>query len=262
MAAKLSFMYFSAILLLTSPLAAQHDVPYEVVSGGGGVLYGDHTVYCTVGQAMAQSAVICPTHRCQSGFWYLAALESTVEVAITAFACDYRDDAVHLSWSFSASARFQGTSIFRAEGDEEFQEITPEPLSAGVGTYVDEDVLPGRSYRYYILALDTEGSYPSQTLTVNLPPKPLTLYQNYPNPFNPSTSIVFFLPEQCRVTIVIFDVQGRRVRTLVDDARNAGRHVLFWDGRNDAGKSVGSGIYYCRLSAGKNVQTKKLAILR
>ena len=262
MIAKLRFVLLAAFVLLAPPLAAQHDVPYDVVSSGGGVLYGDHRIYCTVGQTLAQSAVSCPSHRCQSGFWYLAALESTVEVAITAFACDYRDDAVHLSWSFSASSRLQGTCIYRAEGEEAFQVLTPEPLPAGACAYIDGDVLPGRYYRYYILALDTDGSYPSQTLTVNLPPKPLTLYQNYPNPFNPSTRIAFFLPEPCRVTVTIFDVQGKRVRALADDVRDAGRHVLPWDGRNDAGKGVGSGIYYYRLSAGKKTQTKKLVVLR
>ena len=262
MVAKLWYVLLPAFVLFAAPLAAQHDVPYEVVSGGGGVLYGDHRVYCTVGQALAQSAVICPTYRCQSGFWYLAALESTVEVAITAFTCDYRDDAVHLSWSFSVASRPEGTSIYRAEEGEEFRVLTPEPLPAGIGAYIDGDVLPGRSYSYYILALDTDGGYPSRTLTVDLPPKPLTLYQNYPNPFNPTTSIAFFLPEPCRVKVTIFDVQGKRVRSLVDDSWDAGRHFLLWDGKNDSGKSVGSGIYYYRLSAGKKRQTRKLVVLR
>ena len=264
MCTRLQIMLLAVVLLaFPPPLSAQHVVPYDALNGGGGVLYGSHQVYCTVGQAVAQSTVSGATYQCQPGFWYLAVLESTVEVAITAFTCEYEGDAVHLWWSVSASAGLEGTRIYRAEGEEdEFLELTPELIPAGINTYVDADVLPGRIYSYYICALDIEGSYQSQTVMVSLPPKPLTLYQNYPNPFNPSTTISFFLPEQGRVTLTIFDVQGKRVRTLVDETRDAGRQLVLWDGRNDAGNTVGSGIYYCRLVADKKVHTKKLVILR
>ena len=258
MRTKLKVMLFALVLFaFPPPISAQHDVPYNAMSSGSDVLYGSHQVYCTVGQAVAYLPLSGATHRCQPGFWYLAALESTVEVAITAFTCEYEDDVVHLRWSFSVSASLEGTRIYRAEGEEdEFLELTLEPIPAGVNTYVDEEVIPGRDYRYYILAIDSEGIYQSQTVIVNLPPKPLTLYQNYPNPFNPSTTISFFLPEQGHVTLTIFDVQGKRVRTLMDDTRDAGRQLVLWDGRNDAG------IYYYRLTANKKIHTKKLVVVR
>ena len=257
------WMVLLPAVLLAPPLRAQHDVPRNVMSGGGGVLIGDHQIYCTVGEPVAYSPLCGASHECRPGFWYLAAFESAVEVLITAFACEYDGEAVRLSWSFNASAGLVGTSVHRAEGEgNEFLRLTAEPLPPGIDMYVDTNALPGRCYRYYILAIDVAGSYRSQTLEVDLPPKPLTLYQNYPNPFNPSTTIGFFMPEEGRVTLTVLDVQGKRVRALIGGTREAGRHLVPWDGRNDEGQPVGSGIYYYRLSAGKKVYTKKLVVLR
>ena len=64
-----------------------------------------------------------------------------------------------------------------------------------------------------------------------------------PNPFNPETSISFELPAQSQVRLEIFDVVGQQVRTLVADALSAGPHQVLWNGRDDAGAKVGSGIY-------------------
>ncbi|HET6348105.1 MAG TPA: FlgD immunoglobulin-like domain containing protein, partial [Candidatus Krumholzibacteria bacterium] len=89
-----------------------------------------------------------------------------------------------------------------------------------------------------------------------------SLAQNVPNPFNPVTTIGFSLAARSRVTLTIFDVQGRRVRTLVDGARNAGSHQTLWDGRDDAGQTVASGVYVCRLSAGNVIQSRKLVLLK
>ncbi len=99
-------------------------------------------------------------------------------------------------------------------------------------------------------------------MTVTLPQKPLTLYQNYPNPFNPSTAISFYNPVQQPVNIAIYDVSGARVRTLRDGAMAAGKHSIPWNGTNDAGATVGSGVYYYRLIAGKQSITKKMVVVR
>ncbi|RMG94891.1 MAG: T9SS C-terminal target domain-containing protein [Chloroflexi bacterium] len=93
------------------------------------------------------------------------------------------------------------------------------------------------------------------------------LHQNYPNPFNPSTTIVFSLPYnsptgQARITLQIFDITGRKVRTLIDSDLPAGNHVVQWDGTNDAGQPVSSGLYFYRLNAGKFQQTRKMLLLR
>jgi subtilisin family serine protease len=76
------------------------------------------------------------------------------------------------------------------------------------------------------------------------------LHPAYPNPFNPSTIIAFDLPETQHVKLEIFDISGRKVRTLVDQTVNAGRHQVSWNGQNESGISVASGIYLYRLQAG------------
>jgi flagellar hook assembly protein FlgD len=88
------------------------------------------------------------------------------------------------------------------------------------------------------------------------------LEQNYPNPFNPVTVIRFLLPEPAPVSLSIYDLQGRLVRTLLKPGRiEAGVHSAVWDGTNDSGNQVPSGIYFCRLTAGNYKQTKKMLIL-
>ena len=82
-----------------------------------------------------------------------------------------------------------------------------------------------------------------------------------PNPFNPTT-ISFTLPERARVTLSIYDVQGRTVRTLVDETGSGGYQERVWDGRDAAGSPVSSGVYFYRLTAGNRTLTKKMVVLR
>jgi len=89
------------------------------------------------------------------------------------------------------------------------------------------------------------------------------LAQNVPNPFNPSTTIRFSLRQRSKVTLSVYDVRGRRVRTLVRGVRTAGvEHVVAWDGRDDAGAAVSSGVYFYRLVAGSFTQTRKMLLLK
>jgi hypothetical protein len=91
----------------------------------------------------------------------------------------------------------------------------------------------------------------------------LTLLQNYPNPFNPATTIRFSVPGEGRVQLAIYDLLGRRVRTLLDGNLSGGVHAIRWDGRDERGIAVGSGTYFYRLSAGSGlVQTRRLTLLK
>ncbi len=88
------------------------------------------------------------------------------------------------------------------------------------------------------------------------------LYQNYPNPFNPETIIEFNLPERSYVTIEILDLLGRRVRVLETRSYNRGGHIARWDGKNEEGIDVASGVYLSRLRAGGTIQTRKMVLVR
>lgn len=89
-----------------------------------------------------------------------------------------------------------------------------------------------------------------------------SLSQNYPNPFNPLTTIDFSLETRGHVDLRIYDVSGRLVKTLVKDVREAGRNQAVWDGRNNAGKAVASGIYFYRMDTERFSETRKMILLR
>ncbi len=101
-----------------------------------------------------------------------------------------------------------------------------------------------------------------QTPVEGVVPARLALGQNYPNPFNPTTTIAFEVPASARVSLVVYDVTGARVRTLVDTALSAGHHESAWDGRNDNRQPVGSGVYFYRLSVAGKSLTKKMVLLK
>ena len=88
------------------------------------------------------------------------------------------------------------------------------------------------------------------------------LYQNYPNPFNPSTAISYQLTGVSFVSLKIFDVLGREIRTLVEAIVQAGVHSVGWDGKNDWGVGVPSGIYLCQLRTGSFVMTRKMLLIK
>jgi flagellar hook assembly protein FlgD len=91
----------------------------------------------------------------------------------------------------------------------------------------------------------------------------MTLYQNYPNPFNPSTKIRYYLPERSAVTLSIFDISGRLVSKLVNgEPEPEGFHEAVWDGNNDSGTPVASGIYLYRIEAGKRTESRRMIVLR
>lgn len=88
------------------------------------------------------------------------------------------------------------------------------------------------------------------------------LHQNVPNPFNPATMIRFDVPRDARARLDIFDVSGRRVRALVNGMTGEGRHEAMWDGTNDRGELVGSGVYFYRLRVGADTMTRKMVLLK
>jgi len=85
---------------------------------------------------------------------------------------------------------------------------------------------------------------------------------NYPNPFNPSTTIRFELPQAGMAGICIYNIKGQLVRSFPDDNRAAGIHELVWDGKDDTGKAVGSGVYLARLATGKGSATHRMMLMK
>ena len=91
---------------------------------------------------------------------------------------------------------------------------------------------------------------------------PHHLHQNFPNPFNPTTQVRYDVGANERVKIVVYDVRGALVRTLVDDTRAPGTYTATWDGRSDTGARVASGVYFCSMRAGDFVESRRMVLLK
>jgi len=95
------------------------------------------------------------------------------------------------------------------------------------------------------------------------PPAPkLALHQNVPNPFARSTSISFSLNERMHLALSIYNVEGKLVKTLIDDVESAGPHTIWWDGKNDRGTTQSTGVYFCRLKTSVRTITRKMILLK
>ena len=89
-----------------------------------------------------------------------------------------------------------------------------------------------------------------------------SLSQNYPNPFNLETNFSLSLPDELKVKFVIYNIAGQKVKTLINDYMSAGTHILTWDGTNENGNVVSSGIYFYKVVAGNIVTTKKMILMK
>jgi len=117
-------------------------------------------------------------------------------------------------------------------------------------------------------AVDMTPDFGTITVPVNkgnagdMVPEEFKLGQNHPNPFNPTTGISYGLPEATNVRLEVFNVLGQQVRTLVNEYQSAGNYTVNWDGLNNNGSSVASGIYFYRLTTDKEHATKKMMMLK
>ena len=158
--------------------------------------------------------------------------------------------------------------LFVGTGDHPFmlQDLSP-CVNAGIpdttGLNLPEFDLAGNP-RVYGGRIDM-GAYENQNVVgaeEDLIPLITKLNQNYPNPFNPETTINYSLKENSKVSLNIYNIKGQKVKQLVSDQLSAGQHSVIWNGKNDNGKSVSSGIYFYKLKAGKYSKIKKMLLLK
>jgi hypothetical protein len=178
-------------------------------------------------------------------------------------------------------ATFEGN----VTGDMEIYTIDPNAQPINVSQYSGVDTLPAVSdfshaegqnmpyrvwcawQRYVNGKWQIWGSFTElnwglgiSTLGENL--NSFRLFQNYPNPFNPATVISWQLAVGSHVELVIYNLLGQRIRTLLNSRQSAGSHQVQWNGRDDNGEDVASGIYVFRLEAGEFVGSRKLLLVR
>jgi hypothetical protein len=130
--------------------------------------------------------------------------------------------------------------------------------------YVRDDVLSAPQDRFELAknVFDWMQNVTNINVTPAETPKSTKLAQNFPNPFNPSTTIKFDLKDKGMVTLKVYNVAGQLVRTLVNGVRDANTYTVTWDGTNDRGGAVASGIYFYKMDTKDFSQTKKMVMLR
>jgi len=106
------------------------------------------------------------------------------------------------------------------------------------------------------------GTLVGVTNTSSEVPSSYLLKQNYPNPFNPTTTLRYALKEDVRVSLKVYNLLGQEVRNLVNEHQTAGFKNVLWDGKNNQGKQVPSGVYIYRLEAGSFKMSKKMNLIK
>lgn len=194
-------------------------------------------------------------------------------VTISGLVCHYngepwKDAPVYLIGSDLSDKVFRKDTIFTDSfGNYEFDVL----LGLKYCVFIDTTggMNPTNSYCFDSLVTDTTGNNFIKHPVVNVEeeskealPKDFALFQNYPNPFNPYTLIRFALPEDCEVKLEVYNILGQKIKTLRDGFFNKGVREVVWDGRNQKGKEVASGIYFYRIKTEKYTDIKKMILLR
>jgi hypothetical protein len=107
-----------------------------------------------------------------------------------------------------------------------------------------------------------ELSQPLDAVEIAAVPAEFALQLNYPNPFNPSTTIKYQIASDANVNLDIWNLQGQKIRTLVGKEQKSGYYSVVWDGRNEAGQTVSTGLYLYRVQAGSFVATHKMLLIK
>jgi hypothetical protein len=180
-------------------------------------------------------------------------------------------NSVTITWETSIETDHLGFHIDRAKaGSDHFERLNRDlvPVAGESGRryeFIDRAVIGGETYAYRLVAVDLTGGeqwFDLGSATVGrTPPSRLVLHQNHPNPFNPTTRITFELPHPGHVSLRIYDVGGHVVRTLFDGRLGTDTREIEWDGRDNHGSRLGSGVYFYCLRTGDQSLTRKLVMI-
>ena len=184
--------------------------------------------------------------------------------------CDVPTWYIGDEWTWSRDMRVDGDSGMYMDESEDFTSGPGNLVHMTTGMAWRDEVAEGYKYYYKITAVDFSGNESDAasagTVTGDdtpTAPKAFALHQNVPNPFNPTTVIQYEVPKAGGyVTLRIYDVTGRLVKTLVDGIEKASRKSVLWDGRDARGARAASGVYFYRLEAPGYVMTRKMVLLK
>jgi hypothetical protein len=225
----------------------------------------------------------------QSGTSITGALETippeltdiSLPVELSSFNAVAGNDKVVLTWTTQSEINNQGFEVYRANREDGAYALIASyennAVLQGAGNsnsernyrYEDQLISAGESYWYQIADVDYSGVRtfhgPVAAVSPEVTADRFVLYPNYPNPFNPETNIRFEVPASSAgstVKLMVYNNLGMEVRTLVNGSVEPGIHSLKWDGRNNSGELMASGVYFLRIQAGTFNQTRKMLLTR
>jgi len=237
---------FVQIFAVTDDSVSYYNLPLHWNAPGGGIYPGSGTLYfppLTSWDVHYDSVIFSSSYIRQIGFSDIGGEDNP-----NLFTNGQRLNAWNIRFVIAPNAPSQlvvlDTTWDNANGSlilglhDGVTEITPalKPGFLGVGVGVDKDI--------------------------NSLPDEFTLAQNYPNPFNPTTVIEFSLPQESRIQLNVYDLLGKKVKTLVNDSRAAGAYSVIWDGTDDNGNPQASGTYFYRLSSDQSTLNRRMTLLR
>jgi hypothetical protein len=183
-----------------------------------------------------------------------------------------QEQFIRLAWSSNNEPHLSHYNLYRDTEPGTMVYLTKIDKSDTL--YTDNQIVEGHTYYYKLTAVDDQGfeSAPSNEVIAMAQAilgfeesegkhtiiEQFELKQNYPNPFNPSTTIEYQVPEYAYLSIIIYSVLGKEVRSLVNDFKEAGTHQVKWDGIDNNGKQVSGGLYFYQMIAENFKTVKKL----
>ncbi|MBM4157676.1 MAG: T9SS type A sorting domain-containing protein [Ignavibacteria bacterium] len=198
-------------------------------------------------------------------FYFGSTSGSPMNVELASFSYNVNNNIVTLLWSTSSEINNYGFDVERR--NSLYNNWVKVGFVKGNGTvsqtsyysFTDNNILTGK-YSYRLKQIDYNGNYEYHYLQneveIGVPGK-FNLSQNYPNPFNPVTKINFEIPKDVYVTLKVYDISGREVKSLVNDIRTAGYHTVEFNASN-----LSSGIYFYTLKAGEFSKTLKMTLIK
>jgi len=195
----------------------------------------------------------------------LGAMNFDTPVFLSTFEALPAEGGVALRWLVDGDDPFVGFHVSRADAEAgPFARLTASPLTGGPEFRWNDDALePGREFWYLLEAIENNGTVTRfGPLAVRVGAPRLTLRQNGPNPFASGTTIEFTLPAPAPVRLLVFDLAGRLVRTLIDERLPEGNGRSEWDGNDDSGLPAANGVYFYRLETESGSESRKMILKR
>ncbi len=196
----------------------------------------------------------------------LAGETSALPLNLLGFNGMVKNNQVVLTWSTANEINNKGFDIERSADGQNFYTIgfaTAKGNASSITSYSFTDTKRSESSFYRLKQIDNDGNYKySRIIQINFVNSDAYKIAITPNPLSNSATISFTLPQPKKVSINIFDMTGRLVKTLVDAEMQAGTHQIIWDAEDEKGNSVSEGVYILKFQTNNYSETKKLSIVR